>query len=228
MGNIMTGCELITRMLKRQAYAMLMPIITNEEGDKFGKSAGNAVYLDKKKTSEFTFYQFFLRQPDTEAEKLLKLFSFNETNQVFHMIEKHKKCPEQREIQKCLADQLTLLIHGKEGLERAKRVSDALFNSNIDAIGELKNEDVKQVFSGAPYKELIMEPGMNMLDVAMKIPCFAKQSDAHRIISAGGFYINMRKAQNPSEILSPDIHILQNGISLFRTGKKNYYIVKWI
>lgn len=228
MGNIMTGCELITRVLKKQAYGLTMPLITNEEGNKFGKSAGNAVWLDKEKTSEFAFYQFFLRQPDTEAEKLLKLFSFARTNEVFQAIEKHKKFPELREVQKLLADQLTLLIHGEEGLSKAQNVSEALYGGDINALGELKNEEIKDIFAGAPYRELIMEPGTTMLDAAMLAQCFNNKNDAQRIISAGGFYINMKRSSNPSEIMSQDIHILPNGISIFRVGKRNYNIVKWL
>lgn len=228
MGNIMTGCELITRVLKKQGYGLTMPLITNEEGDKFGKSGKNAIWLDKNKTSEFSFYQFFLRQPDTEAEKLLKLFSFMPTNEVFDKIEKHKRNPEFREAQKAIAEQLTLLIHGKEGLERAVKISDALYKGEVNAIGELEKEEVKEIFSGAPYRELIMEAGTTLLDAAMHAKCFPTKDDANRIISAGGFYINMKRSTNPDEILVPDIHILSNGISLFRVGKKNYYIIKWV
>lgn len=228
MGNIMTGCELITRVLKKQAYGLTMPLITNDEGDKFGKTAKKAVWLDKNKTSEFAFYQFFLRQPDTEAEKLLKLFSFKPTNEIFDLIEKHRKMPELREAQKALADQLTLLIHGEEGLTRARNISEALYNGNVNAIGELRKEEVKEIFSGALYQELIMEPGTKMVEAAMLAQCFRSKDDAERIIAAGGFYINMKRSTNTSEILSPDIHILPNGISLFRVGKKNYSIVKWI
>lgn len=228
MGNIMTGCELITRVFKKQGYGLTMPLITNEEGNKFGKSAGNAVWLDRTKTSEFSFYQFFLRQSDAEAEKLLKLFSFKPTNEVFQLIEKHRRTPELREAQKSIAEQLTLLIHGEEGLKKAQQVSDALFNGNVHAIGELDKEEVKEIFSGAPYSELIMEPGTTMADAAMLAKCFGSKHDAIRIISAGGFYINMKRTSNPDEILTPDIHILPNGISLFRVGKKNYYIIKWL
>lgn len=228
MGNIMTGCELITRVLKKQAYGLTMPLITNDEGDKFGKSAKNAVWLDKNKTSEFSFYQFFLRQPDTEAEKLLKFFSFLPTNEVYHIIEKHKKMPELRETQKALAKQLTLLIHGQEGLTRAENISEALYSGNANAIGELRKEEVKEIFSGAPYQEIILEAGTNMIEASLLAQCFKTKTDAERIITAGGFYINMKRSTNPLEILTPDVHILPNGISLFRVGKKNYSIIKWI
>lgn len=228
MGNIMTGCELITRVLKKQVFGITMPLITNEEGDKFGKTAKNAVWLDKNKTSEFSFYQFFLRQPDTEAEKLLNFFSFLPSIEIIHLIEKHKRFPELRIAQKAVAEQLTLLIHGIEGLTRAKNISEALYSGNANAIGELNKEDVKEIFSGAPYRELIMEPGTKMIEAAMLAQCFRNKDDAERIIAAGGFQINMKKTTNPSEILAPDVHILPNGISLFRVGKKNYSIIKWI
>lgn len=228
MGNFMTGCELITRVLKKQAYGLCLPIITNEEGNKFGKSAGNAVWLDSKKTSEFAFYQFFLRQPDTEAEKLLQLFSFLPTNEVFDLIEKHRKAPEMRGIQTVIAEQLTLLIHGDDGLKKALNVSNALYNGDVHALGEMNKNEVKDIFSGAPYKELYMEHGTTILDAAMLAECFKNKTDGHRIISAGGFYINMKRSSNPAEVLSPDIHILPNGITLIRVGKRNYYIIKWI
>jgi tyrosyl-tRNA synthetase len=228
MGNIMTGCELITRVLKKQAYGLTLPLITNEEGNKFGKSAGVAVWLNKEKTSEFSFYQFFLRQPDTEAEKLLKLFSFRRTNEVLDLIEKHRKMPELREAQKELARQLTLLIHGETGLKKAESVSDALYSGEVNAIGELSTQEIKEIFNGAPYRELYMEPGTTMIDAALQAECFKNHTDAHRIISAGGLYINMKRTNNPMEILSPDIHILPNKISLFRVGKRNYYIIRWL
>ncbi|XP_070501857.1 tyrosine--tRNA ligase, mitochondrial [Chironomus tepperi] len=228
MGNFMTGCELITRVLKKQAYGLALPIITNEEGNKFGKSAGNAVWLDSNKTSEFSFYQFFLRQPDSEAEKLLKLFSFLPTNEVFDLIEKHKKNPELREAQTILADQLTLLIHGEDGLKKAQNVSNALYNGDINAIGEMKSSEVKEIFSGAPYKEFLLESGTTLMDLALKAECFKNKNDANRIITAGGFYINMKRSTNPQEIVVPNIHILNNGISLIRVGKRNYYIVRWL
>jgi tyrosyl-tRNA synthetase len=228
MGNLMTGCELITRVLKKQAYGLTLPIITNEEGNKFGKSAGNAVWLDANKTSEFAFYQFFMRQPDSEAEKLFKLFSFLRTNEVFDQIDKHKRAPELRGLQTALADQLTLLIHGKKGLEKAKKISDALYNGDVHALGAMNKYEVKEVFSGAPYKEMYLEPGTTVLKVAMMANCFKNEIDANRVISAGGFYINMKRSSNPSEVLTPNIHILPNGITLVRVGKRNFYILKWL
>lgn len=228
MGNITAGHELISRAAKKEVFGITLPLITNEEGDKFGKSAGNAVWLDKNKTSEFAFYQFFVRATDAEAENLLKLLTFLPFNEVNDLIEKHRRNPELREAQKVLASHLTLLIHGKRGLKKAVKISDALYSGNINALGELSPQEVSQLFNGATYTELFMEPGTTMIQAAMKIKCFQSEIDAHRIISAGGFYINQNRTSNPLEIIIPDIHILQNGVSLFRVGKKNYYVVRWI
>ena len=228
MGNIMSGHELISRVSKKEVFGLTLPLITNEEGDKFGKSAGNAVWLDKNKTSEFAFYQFFVRLSDVEAENLLKLLTFHPTNEVNDLIEKHKRTPELREAQKTLANDLTLLIHGKEGLKKATMISDALYKGDVHGLGELKPQEVQQLFSGASYTEHFMEAGTTLIKAAMQIKCFPTETDANRIITAGGFYINQKRSTNPLEILSPDIHILANGVSVFRVGKKNYYIVKWM
>lgn len=228
MGNIMAGQELISRVSKIEVYGLTLPLIKNEEGDKFGKSAGNAIWLDKDKTSEFTFYQFFVRLSDAEAENLLKLLSFLPTNEINDLIQKHRRTPELREVQKTIARDLTLLIHGEDGLKKALMISDALYKGDVNALGELKPQEVPKLFSGASYAELFLDPGTTMVQAAMQVKCFPTETDAHRIIAEGGFYINQKRAINPSEMLSPDIHILRNGVSLFRVGKKNYYIVKWL
>lgn len=228
MGNIMAGHELISRTARREVYGLTMPLITNEEGNKFGKTAGSAIWLNKNKTSEFAFYQFFVRRSDSEVENLLNLFSFLPFNEITNMIEKHKRSPEVRFAQKVLARDLTLLIHGEEGLKKALMISDALYGGDIEALGELTPEEIPQLFEGASYQELFLEPGTTMVQTGLRIKCFETEADAHRIISAGGFSINQKKAQNPAEMLSYDIHVLKNGISLFRVGKKNYYVVKWL
>ncbi|CRL05321.1 CLUMA_CG018131, isoform A [Clunio marinus] len=229
MGNIMTGHELISRVSKSsEVFGLTLPLITNEEGDKFGKSQGKAVWLDANKTSEFAFYQFFVRLSDADAERFMKLLSLLPDNEMNDLLRNHKKLPDLREAQKSLAQDLTLLVHGEEGLEKALMISKALYSGNIQSLGELKPEEVPNLFTGASYVELYMEPGTTMLDAAMKVKCFPTEQDAYRIINAGGFYINQQKTKNPNEILSRDVHVLKNGVSLFRVGKKNYYVVRWM
>lgn len=115
LGNMCAGYELITRITKKKdVFALTLPIITNEEGNKFGKSAGNALWLDADKTSPFSIYQFLVRIPDDGIEKLLKLLTFLELNEIESIMERHRKAPEGREAQRKLASEVTLLIHGSK------------------------------------------------------------------------------------------------------------------
>ncbi|XP_030559999.1 tyrosine--tRNA ligase, mitochondrial [Drosophila novamexicana] len=228
MGNLMTGHELISRVERnREVFGMTLPIVTNEEGDKFGKSAGNAVWLDENKTSPFALYQFFLRMPDSEVEKLLKLFTFIPLPEVEQLMREHAKEPEKRKAQTILAEDVTLLVHGEHGLKQAERVTNALYKGNVDGLAELNYAEIKQTFQGAAVVDILTEPGMSILQLAMKAKCFPTETDAVRIINAGGFYINQKRVQNIAEVITTGIHILRNGVSLLRVGKRNFYIVRW-
>lgn len=114
LGNMYSGHELITRSIKKDVYGLTLPIITNEEGNKFGKSAGNALWLDAEKTSPFAIYQFCVRLPDLSVEQLLKLLTFLELSEIDEIMAMHWKTPERREAQRRLASEVTLLIHGSE------------------------------------------------------------------------------------------------------------------
>lgn len=228
MGNINSGHDLISKKEKVQAFGITLPLITNETGDKFGKSGGEAVWLDEKKTSAYSLYQFFVRQPDSEVEKLLKLFTFLPLNEINEILNRHKRTPELREPQNRIAEEVTTLIHGKAGLEKAKSVSKALYQGDAAILGTLPSHEIAEIFKGAPVSEIFLESGLSVFDLAMKVKCFPTERDASRIISAGGFYINQKKVTNVSEVIVPGIHILQNGLSLLRVGKRNYYIVKFL
>ncbi|EDV57071.1 tyrosine--tRNA ligase, mitochondrial [Drosophila erecta] len=227
-GNLMTGHELISRVeRKREVFGLTLPLVTTEEGDKFGKSAGNAVWLDGNKTSPFALYQFFLRMPDSEVEKLLKLFTFIPLPQVEQLMREHTKEPEKRKAQTLLAEDVTLLVHGESGLKQAERVTNALYKGNVEGLAELNLPEIQQTFQGATMVNLLTEPGMSILELAMKAKCFPTETDAVRIINAGGFYVNQKRVQNIAEVLTTGVHILRNGISLLRVGKRNFYIVRW-
>lgn len=229
MGNLMTGHELISRVEKKKTvFGMTLPLVTNEEGDKFGKSAGNAIWLDEEKTSPFSLYQFFMRMPDSEVEKLLKLFTFIPLKEIEFLMEEHRKSPEKRKAQTILAEDVTLLVHGEAGLKQAEKVTDALYKGNVEGLGELNYNEIRQTFAGASVVEILPEPGLSILQMALKAKCFPTESDAMRIITAGGFYVNQKKTQNFAEVITNGIHVLKNGLSLLRVGKRNFYIVKWL
>ncbi|XP_014367711.2 tyrosine--tRNA ligase, mitochondrial [Papilio machaon] len=227
MGNISAGHELISRMMKQDVYGLTLPLVTTEEGDKFGKSAGNALWLDGKKTSPYSLYQYFIRTKDSDVERLLKLFTFYSLGEIKDIMFKHKHHPEQRYPQTCLAEQLTTLVHGEEGLARARQATDAIYSKDVKSLVSLSASDLEQVFDSAPVTKLLLSPGITVLKLGMMANCFPTEGDAMRIIQAGGFYINHQRIKNFNEVITESAHILPNLISLLRVGKRNYYIVKW-
>ncbi|XP_065368744.1 tyrosine--tRNA ligase, mitochondrial [Calliphora vicina] len=228
MGNLMSGHELISRAEKKDVFGLTLPIVTDEEGDKFGKSAGNAVWLDGNKTSAFALYQFFVRRPDSEVEKLLKLYTFLPIEEIEFLMTEHKKEPEKRKAQTILAEDITLLVHGERGLKQAETITNALYKGNVEGLAELDHNEIKQTLSGATLVEMLAEPDMTMLKMAIKAKCFPTEADAIRIIAAGGFYVNQKRSQNIAELVTQGIHVLKNGLTLLRVGKRNFYIVKWL
>lgn len=153
-----------------------MPLITTEMGDKFGKSAGNAVWLSPEQTSPFTFYQFWIRLSDDDAEKMLNLFTFESVGSISDIMRRHKEKPELRLAQNKLAENITLLVHGEKGLETAKAASKALYEGSVAAFGEMTAEEVAQLFKGATIVEILPEPGQSILDLSLKARCFPTNS----------------------------------------------------
>lgn len=228
MGNIVSGHDLISRVHSEPVYGITLPLITSEAGDKFGKSAGNAVWLSTAKTSAYDLYQFFVRTPDAEVENLLKLFTFRDLREIDKMMDHHQRHPADWRPQKTLARDVTLLVHGEEGLKMAELTTSLLHSSNPElVVKELTDKQALEVFQGAPLKELRLRPGMSFLEVSREAGCFPDDRDARRIIAAGGFSVNYLKSRNPDEIFSTS-HILPCKLSILRAGKKNYYIVRWV
>ncbi|XP_045772347.1 tyrosine--tRNA ligase, mitochondrial [Maniola jurtina] len=227
MGNISAGHDLISKTAKQNVYGLTLPLVTTEEGDKLGKSAGNAIWLDGKKTSPYSLYQYFIRTKDADVEKLLKLFTFYSLGEIKDIMYKHKQHPEQRYPQQCLAEQLTTLVHGEEGLSMARKTTEAIYSKDVKSLVSLSQKDMQLVFEGATIVKLLLSPGITVLELGLKAKCFPTESDAIRIIQAGGFYINHQKIKKIDEVITESAHILPNLVSLLRVGKRNYYIVKW-
>ncbi|KAG0724458.1 Tyrosine--tRNA ligase, mitochondrial [Chionoecetes opilio] len=191
MGNIHTGYHLVNKLRDVTVTGLTTPLITNESGDKFGKSGGNPVWLDSKKTSTFDFYQFFIRVKDSEVEKYLKLLTFLPLDDIAGIMEKHKS---------------------------AKRTTEALYGSQPEALAEMTKDEVEAVFKSAPSTSLLLEPGTSILDMALKAGCFLEERDGRRIIEAGGFYVNLARVTNPDLIIIPEAHMLPNGLSVVRVA----------
>ncbi|NXB65244.1 SYYM protein, partial [Struthidea cinerea] len=228
MGNIMSGYELVSKMTGTDVFGITVPLITSTAGDKLGKTAGNAVWLNRDKTSPFELYQFFVRQQDNVVEKYLKLFTFLPLEEIAHIMEMHAKEPEKWGPQKRLAAEVTKLVHGREGLESAKRCTKALYYSSVEALEDMSDQELQELFRQATSAELMLEPGMTVLDLCRKANAIPDGPSGYRKITDGGVSINGHRVTNPETVLILGQHILKNGVSLLRVGKKNYYIIKWL
>ncbi|CAL1262941.1 unnamed protein product [Larinioides sclopetarius] len=227
LGNVTTGYNLISGSLYQHVYGALLPLVESETGDKFGKSAGNAIYLSSNRTSPFDLYQFFMRLPDADVSNYLRLFTFLSIEEIEDILHKHLKNPDSRRAQKKIAEEVTLLIHGEQGLDLAETATKILYQSDIVSLAKLRKEDVNHVFPLSTTSNIMFEPGLSLLDLTMKVGCFIKKDDAGRIIRGGGVYLNFERITTPEFIIIPEQHILPNGISLIRIGKKTYYLVLW-
>ncbi|KAF7652195.1 hypothetical protein LDENG_00100060 [Lucifuga dentata] len=228
LGNLMSGHEFIHKVSGEEVYGLTIPLVTSSVGDKLGKTAGNAVWLNRDKTSPFELYQFFVRQPDANVEGYLKLFTFLPLAEVERLMEQQREEPGKRLAHKRLAAEVTKLVHGKEGLESAKRCTQALFHSSVQALEEMSDEELQELFREAPFHELLLEPGTTVIDACRKVNAIPEGPRGYHMVSEGAVSINHRRTDKPEQILIPKLHILSNGLTLLRVGKKHFYIIKWL
>ena len=228
-GNITTGYQLIDKVLKKHVFGLITPLLTDEKGAKYGKSVGKAVWVNPKRTSPFSFYQSFIRIPDTEVHRFLRLFTFLPENEIEQIMQKFLSKTGSRYAQERLAEIVTLLVDGEEGLEMAKRTTAALYSNDVTSIGEMTPEELHDVFGkSALMSSLYFDPKeTTVLDLAIKAKCFPNESEAGNAIRAGAFFINSRVVTDPHRLINESQDMLPNGTSLVRVGKKRYYIIKW-
>ena len=230
-GNIAAGHDLIKRITKNQAYGVLVPLVTTDKGEKLGKSEGNAIWLSPKMTSSYELYQYFIRQPDSNVEKLLNYFTFLPQTEINDIIRSHKKQPEKREAQIKIAELITKLVHGSQGLVLAEKTSKILFGDSETMLKTLQSsnrEEIQEMFPGATLSRQLYRSGMTILDLALKLEVFKNEKEAQKLIHAGAFNVNQIKRTNIDEILIHGDHILTNHMSLIRIGKKRFVIVDWM
>ncbi|XP_061825412.2 tyrosine--tRNA ligase, mitochondrial [Nerophis lumbriciformis] len=228
LGNIMSGHDFIHKMSGEEVYGLTIPLVTSSVGDKLGKTEGNAVWLNRDKTSPFELFQFFLRQPDASVEGYLKLFTFLPLAEVESVMEQQRQDPGKRLAHKRLAAEVTKLVHGKEGLESAKRCTNTLYHSSVQDLEEMSDLELQELFREAPFHELLLEPGTTVLDACRRVEAIPEGTKGYRMVSEGAVWLNHQRADKPEQVLVPKLHILANGLTLLRVGKKNFYIIKWL
>lgn len=212
--NILSGVELIRRKAGKEAFALSTPLVTDAAGKKFGKSEGNAVWLDAEKTSPYTFYQFWLNQPDAVIGQYLRFYTFLSVLEISMLMELHERNPGRREAQKTLAREVTGIVHGKDAAERAAAVSETLFGDR--ALGSLGREERAVLLAEAPSLRVSGET--SVIDALALSGLASSKSDARRLIEGKGVTLNGGPVTSADAVISAAD--LDNGLALLRRGKQ--------
>ncbi len=228
-GNITTGTELIRRKLGGEAFAMTCPLITKADGGKFGKTESGNIWLDPKRTSPYKFYQFWLNTSDADAEKYIKIFTLLPQEEVEKLVAEHAEAPHARALQKKLAEEITVMIHGREAYETAVEASQILFGkSTMDALKKIDEDTFLSVFEGVPTFNIAkndLAEGVDILELmAVQTQIFPSKGEARKTIKGGGVSLNKEKI-NAQDLLVKDEYLLNDKYLLFQKGKKNYFVV---
>jgi len=223
-GNITAGVELIRKLRGAEAYGLTFPLVCDSSGVKFGKTEGNTVFLSADKTSYYDFYQFFFRVEDADAARFLKIFTFVPLDEVAALEESLAREPEKRQAQKRLAEEVTRMVHGEDGLQVALRTSSVLFGESMEG---LNAADLRSIFANAPSTELASDRarGADWPSVAAASGLCKSKGEARRLIQSGGFYVNNRRIQDIGAQVR-DSDIIDGEIIVLRSGKKNIRLIK--
>ena len=222
--NILSGVELIRKKAGREVFAFTCPLVTDSAGKKFGKSEGNAVWLDAKKTSPFAFYQFWLNLPDEGIEKYFKFYTFMQLIEIDALVELHRRNPGKREAQKMLAAQVTELVHGKAAARSAAIVSDVLFGNR--SFSDLSKEEESMLVTEAPALRISPQrflTGFTISNALVESQLASSKGDARRLIEGNAVSLNGEVIDSPDLALSMT-HFSGN-LALLRRGKQVVVLV---
>ena len=217
-GNITTGIDLIRKLTGKEAYGFTMPLVLDKFGKKFGKSEGNALWLNKDKTSSYELYQYLVNVDDSMVISYLKIFTFLSKEEIDELEIKNNEHPELREAHKALAREIITDLHGKEEYEKALKISECLFKGNIK---ELDTKDILVGFKDVPHFEV--EENIKIIDLIVNGKVASSKREAREFINSGAIYINGDKVEDENMIITKDI-ALDNKILVIKRGKKKNYI----
>lgn len=226
-GNITSGTELIRRKCSGEAYALTTQLIKKSDGSKFGKSESGNIWLDRKKTSPYKFYQFWINTPDADAKNFIKTFTFLTKEETESLIVEHDKDPGKRVLQKALAKELTVMVHSESDYDSALATSKVLFDGTIVDLANLDEETFLDVFDGVPQFELSeteIKNGVPVLDLlADKTQIFPSKGEARKMIQGGGVSINKEKVSGQEAIINSSA-LIKDKYIVVQKGKKNYFL----
>lgn len=219
-GNITAGIDLIRKTTGDEVYGFTMPLVTDSQGRKFGKSEGNALWLDKDKTSSYQLYQFFVNVEDCKVIDYLKIYTFLSKEEIEDLEKKNNEHPELREAHKALAREIITFLHGKEEYEKAVNLADHLFNNKFS---DLSKKDIEDLFQNADIKEI--EAGKNIVDTLVYLGAVSSKREAREFLGNGAISINGEKVSDLDLAVNQDLFI-EGKYLVVKRGKKNYYVGK--
>ena len=231
-GNITTGTELIRRKLgiENEAFALTCPLITKADGKKFGKTEKGNIWLDRNRTSPYTFYQFWLNVADEDAERYIKIFTSLDKPTIDALIEEHRKDPGLRVLQKKLAEELTIMVHSREDYELALEASNILFGkATKESLVKLDEQTLLDVFSGVPQFEidrtLLAGEGTKAVDLfAEHTQCFPSKGEMRKLTQGGGVSLNKEKLASFDQMVT-EADLIDDKYLLVQQGKKKYFLL---
>ncbi len=226
-GNITTGTELIRRTCGGEAFALTCPLITKADGGKFGKTEKGNIWLDAERTSPYQFYQFWLNVSDEDAKRYVKIFTMLDRDTIEGAIAAHEQCPEKRELQKILAREVTVMVHGQKEYETAVAASQMLFGkATAEDLKSLDEKTFLAVFDGVPTFNISRDKlPLGILDaLAVETSVFPSKGEARKMIQQNGFSLNKEKMSDIARSLTED-DIIDGKYILVQKGKKDYYII---
>lgn len=217
-GNITAGIDLIKKKLGKEAYGFTMPLVTTKDGVKFGKSEGNALWLDKNKTSPYKIYQYLLNAEDEKVISYLKVFTFLSREEIEELEESLKTEPHLRLAQKALAKEVVIFLHGEEEYEKAVRLTEALFSNDFS---NLKASEIEEIFS----KDLVrdIDSNLNLVDLLISMNIASSKREAREFVNGNAISVNGNKV-NDVDLVIDDKYFIDNKYVIIKRGKKNYYI----
>lgn len=228
-GNITTGSELVRRKNGGEVFALTCPLITKADGGKFGKTENGNIWLDPKYTSPYKFYQFWLNVSDTDAERYIKIFTSIGKEEIDSLIEQHKEAPHLRNLQKRLAQEVTVMVHSQEAYDAAVEASNILFgNATSETLKSVDEETLLAVFEGVPQFEVeksLIEQGVRATDLlAEHTKIFSSKGEMRKLVQGGGVSVNKEKLENHDEEINSSF-LISGKYILVQRGKKNYYLI---
>ena len=222
-GNITSGIELLRREQEVQGFGLTMPLITKADGTKFGKTEGNAVWLNPEKTSPYEMYQFWMNVMDADAVRFLKIFTFLSLDEIEDIRKQFESAPHERLAQKILAREVVTLVHGEEAYKEALNITEQLFAGNIK---NLSVKELKQGLRGVPNYQVQADENHNIVEILVSSGVVNSKRQAREDVQNGAIYVNGDRIQDLDYVLS-DADKLENELTVIRRGKKKYFVLTY-